>query len=87
MFGVLEAKRKGDGDHSALLTLVEERSGVRGHSNVTVASKSTSVSGVVNYAASGRTANAPSTAAPIEGKRTTSSGPEGGSGSSMMRNS
>ena len=29
MFRVLEAKRKGDWDHSALLTLVEERSGVR----------------------------------------------------------
>jgi 2-hydroxy-3-oxopropionate reductase len=29
MFGVLEARRKGDGDHSALLTLLEEGSGVR----------------------------------------------------------
>jgi 2-hydroxy-3-oxopropionate reductase len=29
MFGVLEAKRKGDWDHSALLTLVEEGSGIR----------------------------------------------------------
>ena len=29
MFRVLEAKRKGDWDHSALLTLVEDRSGVR----------------------------------------------------------
>jgi 2-hydroxy-3-oxopropionate reductase len=29
MFGVLEARRKGDWDHSALLTLLEEGSGVR----------------------------------------------------------
>ena len=29
MFGVQEAKRKGNWDHSALLTLVEEGSGVR----------------------------------------------------------
>ena len=29
IFGVQEAKRKGDWDHSALLTLVEEGSGVR----------------------------------------------------------
>jgi hypothetical protein len=63
------------------------RGGVRHQSNVTVASKSTSVRGVVNYAASGRTTSAPSTAALIEDKRTTSSGAQSGSGSSMTGSS
>ena len=39
MFGELEARGKGDWDHSALLTLIEERAGIAyGHGGVEILS-------------------------------------------------